>query len=117
MILGFVHGRQPLDAVQTFGVKFTFTEEGMLRAQGKETGQAQASLKDIAQGLLRLKDDPEHLRQWSAVLLSATIVELPDIKEDDDVGNLFLDTLWDAAFGEPISKKAIVAAKELAGES
>ena len=113
-ILRFVRGELDYSAVQAFGVHFVFDEKGMLRTEGKEKATATPSLKDFSLGLLRWNDQPDRLRPWAAILLSATLVDLANL-QDNAIGEMFLENLWDAAFGNTVGEDALLAARNLVG--
>jgi hypothetical protein len=113
-ILRFVRGELDYSAVQVFGVRFAFDEKGMLRAHGKETATTAPSLRDFSLGFLRLNGQPDRLRPWAAILLSATVVDLESL-QDNETGEMFLESLWDAAFSDTVGEKTLAAARNLVG--
>jgi hypothetical protein len=59
---------------------------------------------DIARGILAFLHSPAELQEWALVILAGPFgLDL----EVQLVGDILLDALWDASFGQAISEEAI----------
>src|SRR5207253_11413010 len=70
-----------------------------------------ADIHDVAKGFLAHLQDARGLREW-AFVLEASDVELRP--EDHPAGEILLNALWSASFGEPISADVIKTLEQLA---
>lgn len=77
----------------------------------------EASLKDVSQGLLSSWRRPDRLRSWAGIILAgSSFLELSEEFETTPEGDILLNSLWDAAFGDEVGQDAMNIAKDLAGE-
>jgi hypothetical protein len=77
---------------------------------------ASADAHDLAHGLLAYRADANALREWAFILEGGSSFLDLDVEDHPD-GEVLLDGLWKACFGEPIPAEAVRAAEHLvAGE-
>ena len=112
MILQVVRGERPWTdlrqlgiSVQVEGTRYTYHNPRPI--------EATARVYDLARGFLAYRQDPQRLREW------AFILEASDIDLDvagHPAGEMLLDALWRASFGEPLGEAVFHTAEQLAAE-
>lgn len=91
LLLGFVRGEVNWSALRDIGVVVRL-DSGPLRLEGgPPQGDIHPQAADVEAGMRALARDPEARREWAAVLLGLTEVDLEGIDES------LLETLWDTA--------------------
>ena len=91
LLLGFVRGEVNWRALRQIGVVVQFDGGAMHLQGGPDQGDVRPQAADIEAGMSSLARDPEARREWAAVLLGLTEIDLEGIDES------LLDTLWNAA--------------------
>jgi hypothetical protein len=113
-ILNFVRGREPWTKLRTVGIQLDLSASSV---QTKNTGGivATADAYDVAEGLLTHIHDAEELRPWALILESGS--DFLDLAlEVHPAGEVLLDAVWKASFGDPIPDQAIRLAENLVNE-
>lgn len=114
LILQVVRGEKPWTDLARLGITIVF-EGSATRVDNPRGMVAVAQPVDIAQGLLEYRDRPDDLRAWARVILAG--VPFLDLALDDQpVGDILLDALWDATFGRQLADEAIRTAEQLVGQ-
>jgi hypothetical protein len=72
------------------------------------------TLEDLAHGVLAHRRSPETLRRWAWFVQSSPSIYELDI-EGDVRGDVFLEALWDLAFGKETSPRLAEMAADLVG--
>jgi hypothetical protein len=104
-LLEVVRGSRPWTDLAAFGVAVRL-DDGRRTLTNPRRLTTTASARDLAQGFAKLRHDPAALREW------AFVVEAMDVElavEGDPAGEMLLEALWDASFGNPIDSKRIDA--------
>jgi hypothetical protein len=111
LIRQVVRGERPWKDLGAIGIKIDF--EGDRCAIENERGiVATADVHDLAEGLLAHVHGVHEVRKW-AYLMEAGSSFLDLDVEDHPAGEVLLNALWDASFGQPIPAEAIAAAERL----
>lgn len=106
-----VHGRRDLGALAEIGISLRVAGNNV-EVDNPSGRVIPVSPRDVAEGFVRLSDDPELLKRWATVLLSGA--GFLDLKlEDDRYGQVLLEGLWDASDDGRVRQGALWAAKEL----
>lgn len=100
-VIRFVRGEKPWSMLVVPGVEIEFVDE-KIRAKSGGRAVAAPKIADVAQGLLRYKDDARALREWAAVMLALGEIDLRILDEDPN-GEALREILWDASFGEELN--------------
>src|SRR5579884_1384252 len=111
IVLEVVRGQRPWTDLGSLGIIITF-EGQRTRVQNPTGIVVVAGPADIAQGLLAYRGRPRELRTWARVIL-AGIPFLDLALEEEPVGDILLDALHNADYGEPISEEAFTVAERL----
>ena len=114
-ILKVARGEEPWTVLGAFGITISFDDEGKCRVEGKETVGTKPLLADVASGFLKFRGHPDELRRWASVVLMAPVFDLENL-QDHATGEMFLESLWDAAYGDPVSEETFAAASKVEGE-
>jgi hypothetical protein len=117
VILQVVRGERPLAALSEAGliVKSSYDRGGrrlVYDITNTRNTVAVAKAVDLAMGLLSYLDRPRELRRWAG-LIQAGVNFLDIDVEDDPFGEILLDAVWSASFGELVSPEAVAAARVL----
>jgi hypothetical protein len=110
-IRAFVRGELGRQDLEKLGIEIREIEGGYEFANHQHI-VAKVSLRDVAQGLLRFRYDPEAMRYWAGLVVAgSSFIEFgPDFEELPD-GEVLLDALWDAWFRQDIAEDAFVRAE------
>lgn len=101
-LLDFARGHLHWSELEPFGVNVEFNEWSNKLSEPAELPECEPSVVELANGLLRWRDDgPENLRQWAFVLLGVGAISLDQL-ETTRGGDTFLETLWDLSGGLPV---------------
>src|SRR3981081_376822 len=106
--LGFIRGERPLKDLKDAGIWLEPLATGGIEVKTRSNVSVPVSLLDFSRGLLANLQLPETLRTWGLVVYAAGV--LADDFQLDRRGEILLDALWDAAFGEEIKRAAVVTA-------
>jgi hypothetical protein len=119
IVLTIIRGQQPIAALATAGVTMSFRAadpEGKSRqiiiTQDRPFG-VQATVADIAAGLIRHISNPDELSDWATFLLAADWIDFEPLERHPD-GDILLEALWNASFRYEIGGTAIETATRLA---
>jgi hypothetical protein len=116
-ILGFVRGEVPWEEVGKFGILVKEIENGY-DIKNPEQFVAIVRPRDVGQGLLHYQNDLKKLRSWAGLIMAgSSFIELDGEFEGTSEGELLLQALWDAWFGQEVKSEAISAAARLSGYS
>src|ERR1700685_648340 len=102
-------GERPSQAPRTLGVS---TDPDAGEAGDIPPLDVSITADDLALGFVVHLENPQELRRWAFVLQAApcdfsAVQAVPD-------GELLLDALWQASFGDPLDAAAVARIKELA---
>ncbi len=97
VIVDVVRGLRPVADLQMAGVYMTRIPGGY-EVDNRRGIEAQARIRDVAEGLLRYRARIEELRAWARVILMGAGVDLADEFETRHEGHVLLDALWDLSF-------------------
>ena len=109
-ILNVVRGSRPWKDLSAFGVVMRLDGDRCTLDNPRHI-TATVSPADLAQGFARLHHDPTALREW-AFLVEAMDVDLA--MDEHPAGEMLLEALWDASFGNPIHPKQLDAILQIA---
>lgn len=111
----FVRGEVPLRAVSWAGVEILIEGE-RISAENPARIFCEPSAQDVARGFVRHQAKHEDLAKWAQVLLAgSSFIDLGRIEKDAN-GDLLLEGLWDASFGEPVSENVLELVRRLAND-
>jgi hypothetical protein len=91
----------------------TADESGDIKFQQLTDSIIKPQLSDVATGMIAYRDDKNSLQAWASFLLTTNSIDLENF-ETETGGDILLNALWDANYGEPIPKNAFARAEELA---
>jgi hypothetical protein len=111
MIRQVVRGERPWADLGAIGIKIDFNGD-RCTIENERGVVATADVHDLAEGLLAHVSEDHDLRKW-AYLMEASSPFLDLDVEDHPAGEVLLNALWDASFGQPIPADAIIAAERL----
>jgi hypothetical protein len=117
LILAFVRGDRSWETLGRAGVYIEIRGDGYeIDNPWKLT--AKVYPRDVAHGLLVYRRTSYQLQRWSGIILAGS--SFLDLSEEFDTtpeGDILLNALWDAAFGDEIPLEAISVAESLVGQS
>jgi len=114
LILAFVRGEQSWRALEKAGVYIEIKDDGY-EIDNPWQLNATASPRDLALGFLAHHRTPERLQRWAGIILAGSaFLELAKEFETTCDGDILLNALWDASFGDGISHEAVRVAEDLA---
>ena len=113
VIREMVRGERPWSDLPSLDI-VVHMERNTFSADNPRKIEVRIHSRDVAQGLLRLRNDRRDLRRWAWIILAADFVDLA-LEEEPD-GDILLDALWDASFGEPVSEEAFATVERLVAE-
>ena len=116
VIRDFVRGERDSGALTTLGASLELDDDAVHLDEPSDAPVYDATVSDIAVGLLANWAVGTSLRDWARVLLSPGMVDLSSL-EDDPRGETLLNALWDAADGSGPSDRQLHVARQVAGES
>jgi len=108
--LQVVRGERPWVDLNALGMEIR-VEEDQCHFHNPRGIEVKASAHDLARGLWTLRLDPVKLREWAFVMEAADF-ELE--MGDNPSGDILLNALWSASFGEQLGKDALQAIEQLA---
>ena len=110
-----IRGQRSWADLQDIGICVTMDEE---RCQVDNPGHLSlaVTLEDLAHGVLALRASPEVLRRWAWFIQSGSSIYELDI-EGDVRGEVFLEALWDLAFGGDMKPTLAEIAADLVGKA
>jgi hypothetical protein len=111
VILRVVRGERPWTDLGKLGIDVRI-EGDRCTIRNPRGIEATADIQDLASGLLAHQGDPRALRSWAFVVEAGSPFLDLDV-EGDPAGEILLDALWKAGFGEPIPKQAVQTAERL----
>lgn len=115
IVIQVVRGERPWNALQEVGIDIAF-QSGRCFIDNTAHVEATAQAHDVAQGLIAYQDNPSALRTWAWILLAGSpFLELA--LEQHHAGEVLLEALWDASFGQPLSEYAKAVSAQLARET
>jgi hypothetical protein len=109
-ILQVVRGERPWTDLRTLGIDIRL-EGNRCDTKNPQHLSATADVHDIARGFMAYRQDPRALREWGFIM-EALDVDL-DV-EQHPAGDLVLNALWDASFGNPIEADVWQTIEDLA---
>jgi hypothetical protein len=116
LILAFVRGEQSWRTLEQVGISIKL-EDDRYEIDNPWQMTVEASLRDVAQGLLAYWRRPDQLKGWAGIILAgSSFLELSEEFETTPEGDILLNSFWDAAFGDEVGQDAMNIAKDLAGE-
>ncbi len=115
LILAFVRGERSWKVLEKAGVYIEFRPDGYeIDNPWKLT--ATASPRDVALGILVYYRSSEQLRRLAGIILAgSSFLDLSDEFETTPEGDVLLNALWDATFGDEINQEAVRVAEGLVG--
>jgi hypothetical protein len=99
LIRRVVRGDQPWTDLRTLGMDL-HPETG--QADNVPPTEVKIDIHDLARGFASHRDDPAALRAWAFVMQSLG-ADFEAVAEDPS-GEIILDALWRASFGEPLDE-------------
>jgi hypothetical protein len=116
LILAFVRGEWSWEILGKAGIYIELRED-RYEIDNPWQVTVEASLRDVAQGLLAYWRRPDQLKGWAGIILAgSSFLELSEEFEATPEGDILLNSLWDAAFGDEVGQDAMNIAKDLVGE-
>lgn len=103
-LVRFVRGEKSWRMLLSRGIDIQFIER-KVKAKSKGEPVVCPTMEDVAAGFTRFRGDETALREWAAVMLSIGEIELDRLDAESE-GEVLKEALWDASFGEGISKEA-----------
>jgi hypothetical protein len=113
LLRAVIRGERPWADLQDIGIGITMDSESCQVENPRRLAFA-VTLEDLAHGVLKLRASPGTLRRWAWFVQSSSSIYELDI-EGDVRGELFLEALWDLAFGGKTSPKIFEIAADLVG--
>jgi hypothetical protein len=89
--------------------------EGRCEFRASFPAATRVGVHDLARGFLTHYSDPCRLREW-AFVMEAMPYDLTDA-QDHPSGQLVLDAVWSASFGNPLAEREIAVITNLGNES
>lgn len=118
--LGVIRGERPLSALKQLGVEIDSRDESLELRSEKFSVVVTPTVLDVVQGLLRYGSsilDREDLREWAFFLLGESgLVDLIRVESSPE-GELLLSALWDASFGDGVSRDVLETAAKIKRDS
>jgi hypothetical protein len=109
-ILQVARGERPWTDLRVLGIDVRL-EGNRCHVENPQHLEAAADVHDLARGLQAHRQDPRALREWAFVMES---VDVDLDVEQHAAGDLVLNALWDASFGNPIEADVWQTIEELA---
>lgn len=115
LILAFVRGEESWGVLEKAGIFIEIKNDGYEIANPWQL-IAKIHLRDMAQGLLAYHLASERMQQWASIILAgSSFLDLEEFELSPE-GDVLLNALWDAAFGEEVSQEAVNVARHLVNE-
>ncbi|MBI5622682.1 MAG: hypothetical protein HY924_02770 [Elusimicrobia bacterium] len=113
-LVRFVRGEKPWRMLLSHGIFIEFIDR---KVHAKSSGASPISPEtaDVAAGFSRLERDRDALREWAAVVLALDRIDMGKLDASPE-GELLLEALWDASFGEEVSAKTWSLVRRLAAK-
>ncbi|MGB9112031.1 MAG: hypothetical protein WCF24_04810 [Acidimicrobiales bacterium] len=108
----FVTGKLPWTELQSIGFTFEVRANEMSVTSSDLSVTFEASVQDVANGILRHSSVDEASKRWAQALLGVTAIDLSALEDDPD-GEVLLNAVWDMAIGKELSAEALRAAKRM----
>lgn len=113
IIRSFVRGKASWRALEGAGVYVEIKDDGY-EIDNPRKVVSTAYLQDVSEGLLVYQQVPDQRRRWAGIILAgSSFLDLSEEFETTPEGDVLLNALWDAAFGDEVSEEALDAAKSL----
>jgi hypothetical protein len=109
-----VRGERPWTDLGPLGMRGGPTE-GRCEFDASFPAGTRVGIRDLARGFLSHLPDVGQLTEW-AFVMEAMPYDLTDA-EDHPTGQMLLDALWNASFGNPLSETEIGVISNLTNES
>jgi hypothetical protein len=117
LILAFVRGERSWKSLEKAGVNIEIRDDGY-EIDNPWQLSVEAHPRDVAQGLLVYRRMPDQLQQWAGIILAgSSFVDLSKEFGTTPAGDILLNALWDAAFGDEIGREAIKIAEDTVGQT
>lgn len=113
-LLSFVRGDLHWNKLISLGIDISFKNDLMEINLNDEVNRLNISphITDIVNGLLTHINNPKDLKEWAAILLGLSIIDLEALERHPS-GNQLKEALWDLGFNTPIDQKTIELAERL----
>jgi hypothetical protein len=113
LILQVVRGERHWSDLATIGIEVVFEGDAIMRVKSPRGIEAVARSSDIASGLLAYRSNSVASQDWARVVLAGIPFLELDLDEQP-IGDILLDALSDARFGQEVSDQAYSVARQYA---
>lgn len=103
MLRSFVRGETKWQALAALGAQLTVDPDGLHVEEPANAPLYEASVIDVALGLLAKWKTQQALQDWARVLLATSMIDLRCLEDHPD-GEVLLEAVWDAAEGTGINE-------------
>ncbi len=117
-ILAIIRGDVPISRLDEIGIHISQRGDDFafeLREDHPLPAVAPRAV-DIAQGLLKYRDNPEDLQQWGRFMMMSSAVDLGSLEEHPR-GDMLLNALWDASFEGTVNNVLLATLYNIARDS
>ena len=111
MLKSFVRGETEWQALTALGARLDFDLDGLHVEEPANAPLYEASVIDVATGLLAKWKTQEAVQAWARVLLATSMIDLRCLEDHPD-GEVLLEAVWDAAEGADINDRQRAVAQE-----
>jgi hypothetical protein len=109
LILSFVRGKSSWQVLERAGIYIEHKNDGY-EIDNPWQLVVTIFLRDMAQGLMVYRRSPDQLQRWAGIILAgSSFLDFSEEFETTPEGDILLNALWDAAFGDEISQEALSA--------
>jgi hypothetical protein len=106
--LEIIRGDRPLSDVARLGASMSVNPLFFELDPPRGVELVLPSIDDVASGFLAHLGDPEHLREWAAVILSAEFIDLIALERLPD-GRAIIEGMWEVSAGGPVAPSVMRA--------
>jgi hypothetical protein len=106
--LEIIRGDRPLSDVARLGVTMSVNPLFFELEAPRGTELVTPSIDDVASGFLAHLGEPERLREWAAVILSAEFIDLIALERIPD-GVAIIEGMWEVSAGGPVAPSVMRA--------
>jgi hypothetical protein len=113
LIIEFVRGKVSWKTLERAGVFVELKDDGY-EIDNPWQVAAKVHLRDVSEGLLVYQRIPDQMQRWAGIILAgSSFLDLSEEFETTPDGDILLNALWDAAFGDEVSQEAVDVAEGL----
>jgi hypothetical protein len=106
LIRAFVRGERSWRALEQAGI-YIEVRDDRYEIDNPWRLIVETHLRDVAEGLLAFRRTDDQLQRWASIILAgSSFLDLGGFEKIPE-GNVLLNALWDASFGDVISQDAV----------